>query len=55
MAEPNLVLGWFAAFVGAVGFGSFAVSFFFSVTVASLIYTTTNIYFHISYKGADQR
>jgi glucose uptake protein GlcU len=25
MAEPNLVLGWFAAFVGAVGFGSFAV------------------------------
>ena len=36
MAEPNLVLGWFAAFVGAVGFGSFAVSFF-SVTFASLI------------------
>ena len=25
MAEPNLVLGWFAAFVGALGFGSFAV------------------------------
>ena len=25
MAEPNLVLGWFAAFVGAMGFGSFAV------------------------------
>ena len=25
MAEPNLVLGWFAAFVGAIGFGSFAV------------------------------
>ena len=25
MSDPQVILGWFAAFVGAIGFGSFAV------------------------------